>query len=73
MTVPNFELNDEYQALSDMVREFADTVVAPVSAKHDEEHSFPTRSWHRWGSWACSACHSLKNSAAWAGTTSPFP
>ena len=41
MTVPNFELNDEYQDLSDMVRDFADTVVAPVSAKHDEEHSFP--------------------------------
>src|SRR6185312_6803746 len=41
MTVPNFELNDEYQALSDMVRDFADNVVAPVSAKHDEEHSFP--------------------------------
>ena len=41
MTVPNFELNDEYQDLSDMVRDFADNVVAPVSAKHDEEHSFP--------------------------------
>ena len=41
MTVPNFELNEEYQALSDMVRDFADNVVAPVSAKHDEEHSFP--------------------------------
>ncbi len=41
MTVPNFELNDEHQDLSDMVRDFADTVVAPVSAKHDEEHSFP--------------------------------
>ncbi|MET4002599.1 short/branched chain acyl-CoA dehydrogenase [Arthrobacter sp. UYCu511] len=41
MTVPNFELNDEYQALSNMVADFADHVVAPVSAKHDEEHSFP--------------------------------
>ncbi len=39
--VPNFELNDEYQDLSDMARDFADNVVAPVSAKHDEEHSFP--------------------------------
>ena len=36
-----FELNEEYQDLSDSVREFADEVVAPVSAKHDEEHSFP--------------------------------
>ncbi|MEV7663871.1 acyl-CoA dehydrogenase family protein [Paenarthrobacter sp. NPDC089316] len=36
-----FDLNEEYQDLSDSVREFADEVVAPVSAKHDEEHSFP--------------------------------
>lgn len=36
-----WELSEEYQALSDAVREFADEVVAPVSAKHDEEHSFP--------------------------------
>ena len=28
------------QDLSDTVRQFADEVVAPVSAKHDEEHSF---------------------------------
>ena len=38
---PDFELSEEYQDLSDTVREFADEVVAPVSAKHDEEHSFP--------------------------------
>ncbi|MGB8388360.1 acyl-CoA dehydrogenase family protein [Mycobacterium sp.] len=31
----------EYQDLRDTVAEFARTVVAPVSAKHDEEHSFP--------------------------------
>ncbi|AJT40528.1 acyl-CoA dehydrogenase family protein [Psychromicrobium lacuslunae] len=37
----NYGLSDEYQELSNMVREFADEVVAPVSAKHDEEHSFP--------------------------------
>ncbi|MFF2843023.1 acyl-CoA dehydrogenase family protein [Paenarthrobacter sp. NPDC057981] len=36
-----FGLTEEYQDLSDSVREFADEVVAPVSAKHDEEHSFP--------------------------------
>jgi hypothetical protein len=37
----DFQLSDEYQELSDTVREFADEVVAPVSARHDEEHSFP--------------------------------
>jgi alkylation response protein AidB-like acyl-CoA dehydrogenase len=37
----DFELSEEYQDLSDTVRDFADNVVAPVSAKHDEEHSFP--------------------------------
>lgn len=36
-----FELSEDYQDLSDAVREFADEVVAPVSAKHDAEHSFP--------------------------------
>ncbi len=36
-----FDLSEEYQDLSDSVREFADEVVAPVSTKHDEEHSFP--------------------------------
>jgi short-chain 2-methylacyl-CoA dehydrogenase len=37
----DFELGEEYQDLSDTVRAFADEVVAPVAAKHDEEHSFP--------------------------------
>jgi alkylation response protein AidB-like acyl-CoA dehydrogenase len=31
----------EYEELRQTVAEFARTVVAPVSAKHDEEHSFP--------------------------------
>jgi hypothetical protein len=31
----------EYQDLRDTVADFARTVVAPVSAKHDEEYSFP--------------------------------
>ncbi|GAA3700675.1 acyl-CoA dehydrogenase family protein [Zhihengliuella alba] len=39
--MPNFELEDEYQDLVDTVRAFADEVIAPVSARHDEEHSFP--------------------------------
>ncbi|MGD1346961.1 acyl-CoA dehydrogenase family protein [Mycobacterium seoulense] len=34
-------LPKEYQDLRDTVAEFARAVVAPVSAKHDEEHSFP--------------------------------
>lgn len=34
-------LPDEYQQLATTVREFARTVVAPVAAKHDAEHSFP--------------------------------
>ncbi|NYE96678.1 hypothetical protein FHU41_002928 [Psychromicrobium silvestre] len=40
-TSEGYGLSEEYQDLSDTVREFADEVVAPVSAKHDEEHSFP--------------------------------
>lgn len=34
-------LPDEYQQLSKTVRDFAREVVAPVSAQHDAEHSFP--------------------------------
>lgn len=34
-------LPDDYAQLAKTVRDFAQTVVAPVSAKHDEEHSFP--------------------------------
>ena len=39
--MPDFSLSEDYQDLVDTVREFADEVVAPASAKHDEEHSFP--------------------------------
>jgi short/branched chain acyl-CoA dehydrogenase len=34
-------LPDEYQQLAKTVRDFARSVVAPVAAKHDAEHSFP--------------------------------
>ena len=34
-------LPDEYQQLAKTVRDFAQSVVAPVSARHDAEHSFP--------------------------------
>jgi short-chain 2-methylacyl-CoA dehydrogenase len=34
-------LPDHYEQLAKTVRDFAHSVVAPVSAKHDEEHSFP--------------------------------
>lgn len=35
------QLSDEHRELAQTVRDFAVEVVAPVSAKHDEEHSFP--------------------------------
>jgi short-chain 2-methylacyl-CoA dehydrogenase len=34
-------LPDEYQQLAKTVRDFARTVVAPVAAEHDAQHSFP--------------------------------
>ncbi|MEW2483157.1 acyl-CoA dehydrogenase family protein [Mycobacterium sp. NPDC049093] len=34
-------LPDHYAELAKTVRDFAQSVVAPVAAKHDEEHSFP--------------------------------
>ncbi|WHF21270.1 hypothetical protein QJS66_13565 [Kocuria rhizophila] len=38
-----FELSEEYQALARRVRSSRTRKIAPVSAKHDEEHSFPVR------------------------------
>lgn len=40
-TIAAGTLPEEYQELRATVAEFARTVVAPVAAKHDEEHSFP--------------------------------
>jgi alkylation response protein AidB-like acyl-CoA dehydrogenase len=40
-TIAAGTLPKEYQELRDTVADFARTVVAPASAKHDEEHSFP--------------------------------
>ncbi len=40
-TIAAGTLPKEYEDLRDTVADFARTVVAPVSAKHDEEHSFP--------------------------------
>ena len=34
-------LSEDHQELADAVRDFAEQVIAPVSAKHDAEHSFP--------------------------------
>src|ERR1700747_3659007 len=34
-------LPDEYQQVAKTVRDFAQSVVAPVAAQHDAEHSFP--------------------------------
>jgi short/branched chain acyl-CoA dehydrogenase len=34
-------LPEEYQQLVESVADFANTVVAPVAARHDEDHSFP--------------------------------
>ncbi|GAA3694421.1 acyl-CoA dehydrogenase family protein [Arthrobacter ginkgonis] len=39
--MPGFELDEEHRDLVEMVRDFADQVVAPVAAEHDADHSFP--------------------------------
>jgi alkylation response protein AidB-like acyl-CoA dehydrogenase len=39
--MPDFQLNDEHEALRATVREFARDVVAPVIAEHYENHTFP--------------------------------
>src|SRR5690606_6592503 len=37
----NLELDEENQDLSDTVRDFADEVIAPASARYDAAHEFP--------------------------------
>ncbi|MHB1172057.1 MAG: acyl-CoA dehydrogenase family protein [Lacisediminihabitans sp.] len=37
----SYELNEEYQKLSDTVRDFADTVVAPAAYEYDTKRSLP--------------------------------
>jgi short/branched chain acyl-CoA dehydrogenase len=37
----DFDLTDDQRRVSDLVRDFADHIVAPVAAMHDAEHSFP--------------------------------
>jgi short/branched chain acyl-CoA dehydrogenase len=39
--MPDFQLNEEHEALRATVREFALDVVAPVIAEHYENHTFP--------------------------------
>src|ERR1700732_3823476 len=39
--LPPATLPDEYQQLAKTVRDFAQSVVAPVAAQHDADHSFP--------------------------------
>ncbi|SIR75616.1 acyl-CoA dehydrogenase family protein [Williamsia sterculiae] len=40
MTITD-DLTDEYDALRTTVRDFAQSVVAPVAARHDADHTFP--------------------------------
>lgn len=37
----NFELSDEHKMIRDMVREFAETKVRPITAEIDKNHRFP--------------------------------
>src|SRR5215813_15166724 len=39
--MPDFQLNDEHEALRTTVREFAHEVIAPVIGEHYEQHTFP--------------------------------
>src|SRR5215213_7783908 len=44
-----FELTDEQQALRDIIREFAESEIAPHAAEWDEQHVFPTDSVRKLG------------------------
>ena len=40
-----FDLTEEERMIRDMVREFAETEVAPIAHEIDENHRFPTELW----------------------------
>ncbi|MEW6072888.1 MAG: acyl-CoA dehydrogenase family protein [Planctomycetota bacterium] len=42
-----FDLTEDQQMVRDMVREFAETELAPIAAEIDENHRFPTESWRK--------------------------
>ncbi len=44
MTQLDLYLEDHHRMLRDMVREFAETEIAPIAAEHDENESFPWES-----------------------------
>ena len=43
----SFDLTEEQQMVRDMVREFADSELAPIAREIDEHHRFPTESWEK--------------------------
>lgn len=45
----NFALGDTYDMLRSSVRQFADTEIAPISDKIDEQSHFPTELWRKMG------------------------
>jgi alkylation response protein AidB-like acyl-CoA dehydrogenase len=56
--------------LAKTVRDFARSVVAPVAAKHDAEHSFPYEVVAGMADMGLSGCRSPRSTAAWVATTS---
>ena len=52
------------------MRDFAQSVVAPVAAQHDAEHSFPYEVVAGMAEMGLFGCRSPKSGAAWAATTS---
>ncbi len=43
----SFDLTEEQRMIQDMVRDFAQTEVAPKAAEIDEKHRFPTDTWEK--------------------------
>lgn len=61
-------LDDEQRKLSQVVRDFADSVVAPAAYRYDTERRLPMEIIAQMGS-GCSGCRSRATSAVRARTT----
>ncbi len=66
-------LDDEQRKLSQVVRDFADSVVAPAAYRYDTERRLPMEIIAQMGSWGCSGCRSRATSGPGPGLRVAVP
>ena len=68
-----FDLTEDQRMIRDMVREFAQSEIAPIAAEIDENHALPRGDLaEAWWSWGCPGSASPRTWAARAATRSSY-